>query len=57
MKQKERFERIYTQGIADVVEILVDRETGVHYLFRKAGNAGGLTPLIGEDGQIVVKKE
>ena len=41
--KEERFEKIYTQGVANVIEIWVDKETGVNYLFRSAGYAGGIT--------------
>ena len=53
MAQK-RFIQTYVQGTLDVTEIFVDRETGVNYIFRTAGNAGGLTPLLGRDGKPVV---
>ena len=53
-KDKDRFERIYKQGVVDVVEIWVDRETGVNYLFRASGHAGGLTPLLDRDGKPMV---
>lgn len=50
----DRFEKIYRQGIVDVTEIWVDRETGVNYIWHSCGNAGGLTPLLDEDGDPVV---
>lgn len=53
MKDK-RFEIVYTQGMTDVVRILVDRETGVHYLQVSSGYAGGLTPLLDREGKPVV---
>ena len=53
MAQK-RFVKIYRQGTLDVTEIFVDRETGVNYIFRASGNAGGLTPLLNRDGTPVV---
>ena len=34
--------------------ILVDRETGVNYLFFQSANAGGLTPLLDREGKPVV---
>ena len=46
----DRFEKIYSQGIVDIMEIWVDRETGVQYLWRKCGNSGGLTPLLDAKG-------
>ena len=50
----ERFEKVYSQGMIDVVEIWVDIATGVHYVFRKCGNAGGFTPLLDEEGKPIV---
>ncbi len=49
-----RFKKIYSQGKMDVVEIWIDTETGVNYVFRKNGYAGGLTPLLDKDGKPVV---
>ena len=34
----KRFEKIYSQGTIDVVEIWVDKETGINYVFQKFGN-------------------
>ena len=52
MKDK-RFEKIYEQGIVDAMEIWVDKETGVNYLFHRDGYGGGLTPLLNADGKPV----
>lgn len=53
MIKDKRFERIYRQGTIEVVEIWVDQETGVNYLFRASGYAGGLTVLLDKDGKPV----
>ena len=53
-KDTDRFQRIYKQGVATVMEIWVDRETGVNYLFVSSGESGGLTPLLGRDGRPVI---
>ena len=50
----DRFERVYQQGVIDVMEIWVDTQTGVHYLFHRSGNAAGFTPLLDQTGQPVV---
>ena len=50
----ERFEIVYTQGAISAFEILVDKKTGVNYLFHQSGYAGGLTPLLDKDGNVVV---
>ena len=49
-----RFQKIYPQGTIDVIEIWLDTETGVQYLFHKNGNAGGFTPLLDREGKLVV---
>lgn len=51
---KDRFEKIYSQGALNVMEIWVDRETGVHYVFHQSGYAGGMTPLLDKDGKPVI---
>lgn len=53
MANKKRFEKIYSQSLG-TCEIWVDKETGVQYLFHQSGYAGGLTPLLGKDGQPIV---
>ena len=35
-------------------QILVDTETGVNYLVWKSGYAGGITPLLDSEGNVVV---
>lgn len=47
----KRFEVVYSQGVADVIRVLMDNLTGVLYLQVQAGNAGGLTPLLDKDGK------
>ena len=54
MAREKRFEKIYKQGAVDVVEIWVDRETGVNYVFRQSGYAGGITPLLDREGKPVI---
>ena len=53
---KERFERIYKEGVfgGDGFEVWVDTETGVNYLWRATGYAGGLTVLLDRDGKPVI---
>lgn len=53
-KEKERFEKVYSQGAMNVMEIWVDRETGVNYLYHAAGYSGGLTPLLDREGKPVI---
>lgn len=50
----KRFEQTYTQGVISTVQIWVDKETGVNYLYMTNGENGGLTPLLGRDGKPVI---
>ena len=54
MAKNDRFEKIYSQGVINMTEIWVDKETGVNYIFHTSGNAGGMTPLLGKDGKPVI---
>ncbi len=54
-----RFVTVYKEGNALTdgrKVVLVDRETGVNYLFMASGYAGGLTPLLDAGGKPVVTK-
>ncbi len=52
-KADKRFEKTYSQGF-DSVEIWVDKETGVNYLYRSSGYSGGLTVLLDRDGKPLI---
>jgi len=55
-RQGDRFVKLYSQGssFTAIVQIWVDRETGVNYLWQSSGYGGGLTPLLKPDGTPVV---
>jgi len=55
-KKQRRFETIHKESgwTGDGSQVIRDRETGVCYLFRNAGFAGGLTVLLNADGSPVV---
>lgn len=53
MNKDKRFEKVYKQG-GGSIEIWVDKETGVHYLYRSGGYGGGFTVLLDKDGKPVV---
>ena len=50
----DRFEKTYSQGFMSTVEIWVDKETGVNYIFYASGASGGMTVLVDKDGKPVV---
>ena len=51
---EKRFEKVYEQGAFANVQIWVDKETGINYLYMNNGNGSGLTPLLGRDGKPVI---
>lgn len=56
MSKEKRFKEIFHEGMTNSKEIIVDLETGVNYLFCSAGYAGGLTPLLDENGNVIITK-
>jgi len=54
MANNDRFERVYKQGTISTIEVWVDRETGVNYVMRNSGYAGGMTVLLDRDGKPVI---
>ena len=54
------YEVTVTEGsqLADsgLMQVIVDKETGVNYLFIKAGYGAGLTPLLDADGKVVITR-
>lgn len=61
MKGKDnRFVVVLKEGSSlkdeGVRQILVDKETGVHYLSLKSGYGLGITPLLDKDGKPIITK-
>lgn len=56
-KKDERFIHELTEGnglTSMQKSVIVDKETGVNYLWIHDGYAGGLTPLLDADGKPIV---
>lgn len=57
-RQEDRFKLLYKDGgqLKDegLRQIIVDTETGVNYLVWKSGYAGGITPLLDAEGNVVI---
>ena len=54
---KKRFVTLETEvSFGARTELLVDTKTGVTYLWRVSGYAGGLTPLLNADGTPVITR-
>ncbi len=60
-KKDNRFEVAFRDGSQmkedGVRQIIIDTETGVNYLVWKSGYAGGITPLLDSEGNVVVTKQ
>ena len=54
MANNKRFVKTYSQGQLTVMEIWVDMETGVNYIYHAAGYSGGLTVLLDREGRPVI---
>ena len=59
-KKENRFEVVYKDGTQlgeeGTRQILVDKETGVHYLLWKSGYGAGITPLLDSEGKVIITK-
>ncbi len=57
-QQVNRFEIVYVQKVTlgSAIEIWVDKETGVNYIYRRDGYSGGLTVMVDADGKPVISK-
>ena len=54
-KKDDRFIKTYRQSsMTSSTEIWVDRLTGVNYIYHQSGYSGGLTPLLDQDGKVVI---
>ena len=56
MAKDKRFTKVYAQGALGGLEIFVDNETSVQYLFIQSGYGGGLTVLVEQEGKPLLYK-
>ena len=56
MAKEKRFVKILSEGgfPDNLMQIWVDRQTGVNYLYSASGYSGGLTVLLDRDGKPVI---
>ena len=52
-KKEDRFVKVHSEAMGGRI-ILVDKVTGVNYLFVSSGYAGGLTPLLDREGKPII---
>ena len=53
MAKDKRFDKVYSQSMGSM-EIWVDKETGVNYLYHQSGYAGGMTVLLEKNGKPII---
>ncbi len=55
---KDRFDIKGKEGVSFFTDaiVIVDKETGVNYLYVCRGYGGGLTPLLNSDGKPIITK-
>lgn len=57
-KNDKRFIKIFREGsLTESIEVLLDTETGVNYICFAASYGLGLTPLLDEEGKVVVSNQ
>ena len=56
---KDRFDIKEKEGISMLTDavVIIDKETGVHYLYICRGYGGGLTPLLDSEGKPIISKD
>jgi len=56
---KDRFDIKEKEGINLITDavVIIDKETGVNYLYVCRGYGGGLTPLLDANGKPIVTRE
>lgn len=55
--REKRFEAAYSQGTLECYRVIVDKETGVNYLYVTNGTSGGLTVLLDSEGKPIITKD
>lgn len=57
MSADKRFEIVSLQGNFESFKVIVDKETGVNYLYVSNGTSGGLTVLLDSEGKPIITKD
>lgn len=53
----KRFEVESSEGLIESYRVIVDKETGVNYLYISNGTSGGLTVLLNSEGKPIITKD
>ncbi|MBE6775429.1 MAG: xylan 1,4-beta-xylosidase [Ruminococcaceae bacterium] len=56
MAKDKRFVVTEKEGSAftNLIQVIVDKKTGVNYMYIQSGNSGGLTPLLDREGKPLI---
>ena len=56
---KDRFDITEKENLSILTDacVIIDKETGVNYLYVCRGYGGGLTPLLDENGKPIITKD
>ena len=56
MAKDKRFIVTEKEGGAftNLIQVIVEKNTGVNYMYVQSGNSGGLTPLLDRDGKPII---
>lgn len=52
----KRFEDVSSEGIIEKYKVIVDKQTGVNYLYISNGYTGRLTVLLDSEGKPIITK-
>lgn len=57
-KEDKKFIKVFKErSLTESIQILLDTETGVNYIYLRSGYGLSLTPLLDSDGKVVVSSE
>lgn len=57
-KDDKRFIKVFREGsLTESIEVLLDTETGVNYLYISAGYGMGITPLLDGEGKVLISSQ
>lgn len=56
-KEKRFIKILKESSVTQTIEIILDTETGVNYMYVSAGSGRTITPLLGPDGNVVISSQ
>lgn len=57
-EEEKRFIKILKESsVTQTIEIILDTETGVNYMYVSGGSGKTITPLLGPDGNVIISSQ